>query len=166
MAAYDYVLVGRIHHHRVTREDNAATLRMLETAIQLDPEFAEAYAWKACTLGQALEFGFCADFAETEKEAFAAIDKALSLDENDLECHRHLNVWGTKRAMENSSAETSNIDYRRRCICAAGLVTRSSVIQPPVAGETKILDSMACRKTSSFAAMERETKSTRTFPMF
>ncbi len=90
MAAYDYVLVGRIHHHRVTSKDNAEALRMLETAIQLDPEFAEAYAWKACTLGQALEFGFCTDFAETEKEAFAAIDKALSLDENDVECHRLL----------------------------------------------------------------------------
>jgi adenylate cyclase len=90
MAAYDYVLAGRIHHHRVTGEDNAEALRMLESAIQLDPNFAEAYAWKACTLGQALQFGFCADFAETEKEAFAAIDKALSLDENDVECHRLL----------------------------------------------------------------------------
>ncbi len=90
MAAYDYVLAGRIHHHRVTGEDNAEALRMLETAIQLDPGFAEAYAWKACTLGQALQFGFCTDFAETEKQAFAAIDKALSLDENDVECHRLL----------------------------------------------------------------------------
>jgi len=90
MAAYDYVLAGRIHHHRVTSEDNAEALRMLETAIQLDPDFAEAYAWKACTLGQALQFGFCTDFAETEKEAFAAIDKALSLDESDVECHRLL----------------------------------------------------------------------------
>jgi adenylate cyclase len=90
MAAYDYVLAGRIHHHRVTSEDNAEALRMLETAIQLDPGFAEAYAWKACTLGQALQFGFCTDFAKTEEEAFAAIDKALSLDENDVECHRLL----------------------------------------------------------------------------
>ena len=90
MAAYDYVLAGRIHHHRVTSEDNAEALRLLEKAIQLDPGFAEAYAWKACTLGQALQFGFCTDFAETEKEAFAAIDKALSLDESDVECHRLL----------------------------------------------------------------------------
>jgi adenylate cyclase len=90
MAAYDYVLAGRIHHHRVTSEDNAEALRMLETAIQLDPGFAEAYAWKACTLGQALQFGFCTDFAKTEEKAFAAIDKALSLDENDVECHRLL----------------------------------------------------------------------------
>ena len=90
MAAYDYVLAGRMHHHRVTSEDNAEALRMLETAIQLDPDFAEAYAWKACTLGQAVEYGFCDDAAETEKEAFAAIDKALSLDENDVECHRLL----------------------------------------------------------------------------
>jgi adenylate cyclase len=90
MAAYDYVIVGRIHHHRVTRQDNAEALRMLDSAIQLDPDFAEAYAWKACTLGQALQFGFCADFAETEKEAFAAIDQALSRNENDVECHRLL----------------------------------------------------------------------------
>ncbi|MCZ6523950.1 MAG: adenylate/guanylate cyclase domain-containing protein, partial [Alphaproteobacteria bacterium] len=45
MAAYDYVLAGRIHHHRVTSEDNAEALRLLELAIQLDPDFAEAYAW-------------------------------------------------------------------------------------------------------------------------
>ena len=90
MAAYDYVLSGRIHHHRVTSKDNAEALRMLETAIQLDPDFAEAYAWKACTLGQALEFGFRDDRAAAEKEAFAAIGKALSLDQNDVECHRLL----------------------------------------------------------------------------
>ncbi len=90
MAAYDYVLAGRIHHHRVTSEDNAEALRMLDAAIQLEPDFAEAYAWKACTLGQALEFGFRDDHAEAMKEAFAAIDKALSLDENDVECHRLL----------------------------------------------------------------------------
>ncbi len=90
MAAYDYVLAGRIHHHRVTSEDNAEALRLLEAAIQLDPDFAEAYAWKACTLGQALEFGFRDDAAEAEKEAFALIDKALLLNENDVECHRLL----------------------------------------------------------------------------
>ena len=90
MAAYDYVLAVRIHHHRVTGEDNAEALRMLETAIELDPDFAEAYAWKACTLGQAVEFGFRDDAAEADKEAFAAIEKARSLDENDVECHRLL----------------------------------------------------------------------------
>ncbi len=90
MAAYDYVLAGRIHHHRVTPEDNAEAMRLLDAAIQLDPEFAEAFAWKACTLGQALEYGFRDDFEEAEKEAFELMDVALSLDENDVECHRLL----------------------------------------------------------------------------
>ncbi len=107
MAAYDYVLAGRIHHHRVTSEDNAEALRMLETAIQLDPDFAEAYAWKACTLGQAVEFGFRDDAAEADKEAFAAIEKALSLDENDVECHRLLcEVYMESRRLDQAETHS------------------------------------------------------------
>ena len=68
---------------RAANDERQAAADDLRAAIQLDPNFAEAYAWKACTLGQALQFGFCADFAETEKEAFAAIEKALSLNKND-----------------------------------------------------------------------------------
>lgn len=90
MAAYDYLLAGRIHHHRATGEDNARALRLLDSAIRLAPDFAEAYAWKACTLGQALEFGFCGDAEETEREAIALIEKALLLNEDDVECHRLL----------------------------------------------------------------------------
>ena len=39
MAAYDYVLRGKMHHHRVTESDNAEALRLLNKAIDLDPEF-------------------------------------------------------------------------------------------------------------------------------
>ena len=42
LAAYDYTLRGRIHHHRGTLEDNAEALQLLDKAIELDPEFAEA----------------------------------------------------------------------------------------------------------------------------
>jgi adenylate cyclase len=90
MAALDYLLAGRIHHHRVTRHDNEEALRLLDKAIELAPAHAEAYAWKACTLGQALQFGYCKNPREVENEAIAAITKALSLDENNVECHRLL----------------------------------------------------------------------------
>ena len=90
MAAYDYLLAGKIHHHRATREDNAEALRLLDKAIELDARFAQAYAWKACTLGQAIEFGFGGSPKELEDRAVEAIKKALSLDENDVECHRLL----------------------------------------------------------------------------
>lgn len=86
MAAYDYVLRGKMHHHRGTKEDNAAALRLLDKAIELDPEFAEAYAWMSCTFGQALLRGF----GDNKEELFArdveCAEKALSLDENNIEC--------------------------------------------------------------------------------
>ena len=87
MAVYDYVLRGKMHHHRGTKDDNTEALRLLDKAIELDPEFAEAYAWKACTLGQALARGFGDNKEELFAQDVEAVEKALSLDENNFECH-------------------------------------------------------------------------------
>jgi adenylate cyclase len=104
MAAFDYLLAGRIHHHRVTEEDNAEALRLLNKAIELDPRFAQAYAWKACTLGQALQFGFGDNPEKLETEAVAAVNKALSLDENNVECHRLLcEVYMERRSLDRAA---------------------------------------------------------------
>lgn len=90
MAAFDYLLAGKIHHHRATPEDNVEALRLLDKAIELDPHFAQAYAWKACTLGQAAERGFRTPAREYLMLSLDAINKAVALDENDVECHRIL----------------------------------------------------------------------------
>jgi adenylate cyclase len=87
MAVYDYVLRGKMHHHRGTKDDNTEALRLLDKAIEMDPEFAEAYAWKACTLGQALARGFGDNKEELFAQDVEACEKALSLDENNFECH-------------------------------------------------------------------------------
>ena len=87
MAVYDYVLRGKMHHHRGTKDDNTEALRLLDKAIELDPEFAESYAWKACTLGQALARGFGDNKEELFAQDVEAVEKALSLDENNFECH-------------------------------------------------------------------------------
>src|SRR6185295_6415255 len=49
---YDRVLTGKVLHHRSNREDNAKAQRLLDRAIQLDPGYAHAHAWKGCVLGQ------------------------------------------------------------------------------------------------------------------
>jgi adenylate cyclase len=75
----------------VTKDDNDTAVRMLDKAIDLDPDFAQAYAWKACVLGQRFAFGFSdAEGNVVLEQAFAALDKALALDANDVECHRLL----------------------------------------------------------------------------
>ena len=87
MAAYEFVLAAKVLHHRGGREDNAEALRLIERAIDADPNFAVARAWKCCILGQAWERGFGA-FAELYPIAEAELRKAIALDPNDLEANR------------------------------------------------------------------------------
>jgi adenylate cyclase len=90
MAAYEYVLAGKVLHHRATPADNAEALRLLDRAIALDPKYAHAHAWKACTLGQCWVNGWCADRDATWNEVMAELQTALALDDNDSDVHRIL----------------------------------------------------------------------------
>jgi adenylate cyclase len=94
LSAYDFVLRGKLHHHKYTSEDNAEALRLLDAAIACDPEYASAYAWKACTLGQALGLGCGGTPDELIERNLDAVHMGLSLDENDIECHRILAEFG------------------------------------------------------------------------
>jgi adenylate cyclase len=88
MAAYDCLLAGKIHHHRFTKEDNLEAEKYLERAIELDPEYASAYAWKACVLGQAFRRKYRHNLEELFHKAVEFAEKAILLDENEVECHR------------------------------------------------------------------------------
>ena len=90
LAAYDYLMRGKIHHHNATAVDNAEALMNLNKAIELDPNYAHAHAWKACVLGQAWVRGYHTGLDEVMPHARAALKKAYSLDESDPECHRLL----------------------------------------------------------------------------
>ena len=90
MAAYECVLAGKLLHHRSTKEDNAAALKMLERAIKLDPKYAHAHAWLACTLGQAWVNGFCTDRDAAWNRVLEELQTAHALDNNDSDVHRIL----------------------------------------------------------------------------
>jgi adenylate cyclase len=90
MVAYECVLTGKLLHHRSTPEDNAAAMAMLERAIELDPRYAHAHAWAACTLGQAWVNGYCADREATWKRIMAELQTAHALDDNVSDVHRIL----------------------------------------------------------------------------
>ena len=88
--AYDCVLRAKYHHHRVTKEDNAEAVRLSELAVKLDPTYAPAHGWLACSLGQALRRGF-RPWSESDLDrSFEEAEIGRSLDDNDAECHRIL----------------------------------------------------------------------------
>jgi adenylate cyclase len=90
MAAYEYVLTGKVLHHRSNRESNAEAILMLNRAIDLDPNYAHAHAWKACVTGQAWLHGWCEDADASLQVILDELQTALSLDDNDADVHRIL----------------------------------------------------------------------------
>ena len=87
LEAYDYLLRGKYYHHLYEAKANQEAEASFDRAIELDPRFAAAYAWKACTLGQALSNGF-RDPAPEVPEIVRLVETAARLDESDTECHR------------------------------------------------------------------------------
>jgi len=100
MSSYEYLLKGKELHHRFDKDANAEALIMFDQAISLDPNNAQAYAWKACTLGQAFARNYIDDtFEELAPIWDNLISTAIKIDPNDFECHRLLSAVysGTKK---------------------------------------------------------------------
>ena len=88
MLAYECVLAGKILHHRSSFEANQQALAMLDRAIELDPTYAHAHAWKACTVGQGWANGWCADREAAWNLVTRELEIAMSLDDHDSDVHR------------------------------------------------------------------------------
>jgi adenylate cyclase len=90
MAAYEYVLAGKVLHHQSKPEANVEALRLLERAIALDPNYAHAHAWKACVTGQAWLHKWDQDPEASQRIIADELKIALALDDNDADVHRIL----------------------------------------------------------------------------
>ena len=80
--AYDYVLRG-LEHHRlggVTVENIKEAVKWFDRAIETDPNYGLAYAWRVCASSWLPEFDL--------NESMKFMQKAIELDENDAESHR------------------------------------------------------------------------------
>ena len=91
LTSYEYLLRGRDFHHKFSKEGVLSAIEMLDKSIEADPNNAQAYAWRACSLGQGMGQGyFEGNLEDILAEAKSMIQKSLELDENDFECHRLL----------------------------------------------------------------------------
>ncbi len=122
--AYDYVLRGKEHHHRQTREDTQTAIDMFEHAIEADPGYAQAHAWLACGLGMAMHFR-PSEYDELLDQAEVSAKRGLALDASDSECLRILaqiallrrNLQLAIRLQERGLFLNPNDD---RSVCAMG----------------------------------------------
>src|SRR6185295_11721639 len=85
MAAWECALAAKVLHHKSNREDNAEALRMIDRALQLDPDYGHAHAWRGCILGQAWGYGWAKDKDAVFDEVKVALDRAIALDDNDAD---------------------------------------------------------------------------------
>ena len=90
MVAYECVLAAKVLHHRSTPADNAEAQRLLDRALELDPNYAHAHAWRACVLGQTWVNGWCEDRDAVWDRMVAELGIALALDDHDSDVHRIL----------------------------------------------------------------------------
>jgi len=104
MVAYDYFLHGRELHHVGTKQATKEGAELLEKALELDPNFAQAWAWLACVLGLAWLRGYLPDTSGVWNKINDSARKALELDEEDSECHRILCETSLIRRKFNEAA--------------------------------------------------------------
>jgi TolB-like protein/Tfp pilus assembly protein PilF len=82
LVAYDYFLQGRENIERLG--DLEVSIQLLQRAIELDPEFAQAHAWLSRTYITLYHDNFR---SETLREALDLARRAVLLDESDAWCH-------------------------------------------------------------------------------
>ncbi|HVF47559.1 MAG TPA: protein kinase [Pyrinomonadaceae bacterium] len=111
--AYDLYMRGKVKVASENREDTEDAIKLLEEAVALDPNFAEAYAQLARGYNtMAFKYSSDAERKRFYENAEVAIEKALELDPDAAEAHfaRGLILWTNTRRFPHEHAIRS---YKR-----------------------------------------------------
>jgi TolB-like protein/DNA-binding winged helix-turn-helix (wHTH) protein/cytochrome c-type biogenesis protein CcmH/NrfG len=87
LASYDYLLRARPALQRPTRAELVQARSLLRRAIEIDPNYAAAYAALAETYFTATSMGWAESPSEAVGRAEDMANKALALDESDVRAH-------------------------------------------------------------------------------
>ena len=89
MAAYDLVLQGLEYAKKgnVFKENTEKAVKLFEQAIEIEPSYARAHAWRACSLSNLADWQELPD-PQLSTKAMESINKAMELDSSEPEVHR------------------------------------------------------------------------------
>ena len=106
LVAYDHVLRGRAEIRSATRPANRRATQMFERAIELDPDYAAAYAWLGRTHYQAAANGWTEFPGQSLERAETYAQQASTLDPRSVEALRTLaRIHSMKFQIERALAE-------------------------------------------------------------
>jgi TolB-like protein/Flp pilus assembly protein TadD len=113
MTAFDCVIRARPNIESYDPDENALARRLLEQAIELDPEYAAAYAYLASSLCVESESPWGMSLNEALERAVAYARKAVALDEFDSDAHAAMG-WAYMKQMKYDLAEV-HLDRAIEC---------------------------------------------------
>jgi adenylate cyclase len=137
LAAYEYVLRGRDMLSQETRDNNDEASELFQRAIDLDPNYAEAYAALGGSYYEAVVSGWSQFLADDLEHAEELAQKALALDSATTRAYRVLalaNLFKKRygaaldqidRAFEINPSDADNYAYRGAILTWAGRATEA-----------------------------------------
>jgi len=88
LTAYEYYLKGRDYYYRYIKQDNENAIALFKKALELDANYALAYAGLGDAYAQSFgRFGFAISWLDS---AMAVSNKAIALDPNSAEAYKAL----------------------------------------------------------------------------
>ena len=85
--AFDCYMRGLSHFHRFAPDESRQAETWLRRAIDLDPQLPQAHTFLARVLTQRIWYGWSQDIDRDIDDAYAAAERAVSLDERDPYAH-------------------------------------------------------------------------------
>ena len=105
LEAYDAFLRGVEYYWRTTKESNAQARQLLEKAVALDPQYAEAYAYLGWTYSIEWVWRWSTD-PQTSEHALALTQQAIALDDSLPLAHSSLGwIYAQKQQFDQAIAE-------------------------------------------------------------
>jgi len=115
LTAYDYYLKGRDYYYRYHKQDNENAIELFNKALEVDPDYALAYAGLGDAYGQRFDkFGFPASWLDS---TITVSEKAIVIDPSSAEAYKALGLayygkgWYRKALEANHKAVELNPSY-------------------------------------------------------